>query len=147
MVKNKKVNIAEKQSKKSNDLSEIWRDSPAVSEDSPTVSDASPQSLSDDEDSSVQCSNCKSSATIDPREVHECPKCDALFCCETCYLGGGENCCSLKKDKKDGPDENEELMYDNILLVLKAITVLVVVGTVSLKAIYAEEDEVDHDST
>ena len=134
MAKNKKVNIARKQSKKSKDLSEIWRDSPSVSEDSPKS----------DEDSSVQCSNCKSSATIDPREVHECPKCDALFCCETCYLGGGEKCCSIKK--KDGP-ENEELMYDNILLVLKAITVLVVVGTVSLKAIYAEEDEVLFEDT
>ncbi len=131
MAKNKKAKGATKQSKKSKDLSEIWRDSP-----SPKVS----------ENDKVKCSNCMSSATIDLREVHECPKCDSIFCCETCYLGGGENCCTL--EKRQGQSEwNEETMYDNLLSVLKAITVLVVVGTVSLKAIHAEEDEVIFEDT
>ncbi len=82
---------------------------------------------------SRMCSSCRSRALIDPQEVKLCQKCDALFCCETCYLKGSTECC--EEVHKRGQDQNwDEAMYDNILLVLKAITVLVVIVTVSTVA-------------
>lgn len=85
---------------------------------------------------SKKCSSCKSEALIDPQEAHECPKCDALFCCETCYLTGSSECCNDTLKEKQNQSW-EEKIYDYILLILKAIT-FVVFATVSARAFFTE---------